>query len=230
VFQGRKNLANASIPHFVKLMKLTQREAEYFKLLVLFNKAKSNDEIRILFEKMLPYIELGARKIESGAYEYYTKWYYAAVREVLAYFPFNADYASLAQMTVPEIGVREAKKAVALLLKLGFIKRSRAGRYELTSRFITTGEEWRSIAVRRFQKETIGLALKALDDVPKEQRDISTVTVTLSEDGFARMREKLKAFRREVLELAHQEGNADAAYHLNLQLIPIGKRLTERGA
>jgi hypothetical protein len=54
--------------------------------------------------------------------------------------------------------------------------------------------------------------------------------MTLSENGFARAREKLRVFRREMLELAREEENADAAYHLNLQLFPIGKRLKEGGA
>jgi len=225
VFQGKKNLAQKSVDSFVRMLKLSSREAEYFGLLVLFGKAKSDEEIKILFEKMLPYAEFGARKIESGAYEYYTKWYYAAVREVLGYYAFDGDYQALGKMTVPEIGVREAKRAVALLLKLGFVEKEPDGRYTLTSRFITTGEEWKSIAIRQFQKDTITLAHQALDNVPKEQRDISTVTVSLSEDGFFKAREKLKEFRREMLELARQEESADAAYHLNLQLFPIGRRL-----
>lgn len=230
VFQGKKHLAQKSVDSFVNMMKLKPREAEYLKLLVLFSKAKSNEEIKVLFEKMLPYVELGARKIESQAYEYYTKWYYAAIREVLAYFPFDGEYTSLAKMTVPEISAHEAKKAVALLLDLSIVKKNNQGRYGLTSRFITSGEEWQSIAIRQFQKDTIMLAHRALDNIDKDKRDISTVTMTLSENGFARAREKLKAFRREMLELAHEEENADAAYHLNLQLIPIGMRLKEGGA
>jgi uncharacterized protein (TIGR02147 family) len=230
VFQGKKHLAQKTLDSFVNMLKLRPREAEYFRLLVLFGKAKSDQEIKIIFEKMLPFVELGARKIEAKSYEYYTKWYHAAIREILAYYPFTGDYKALARMTVPEISAREAKSAVALLLKLGFIEKNDEGRCTLTSRFITSGDEWQSIAIRQFQKDTIMLAHRALDNVSKELRDISTVTVTLSEAGFVAAREKIRTVRREILELARKEENAECAYHLNLQLFPIGKRLKDGGA
>jgi len=224
VFQGRKNLAQSRIAPFAGLLQLGKRETEYFNLMVMFGKAKSNDEIKMIFEKMLPYTQLGSRRIESNAYEYYTKWYYAAVREILNYWTFAGDYRTLASMTVPEITVREARKAIALLKKLDFIRPDETGGYMITSRFITTGEEWGGIAVRQFQKDTIMLAHQALDNVPAKQRDISTVTVSLSEEGFCQVREKLRQTRREVLEIARREQDADGAYHLNLQLFPVGRR------
>jgi uncharacterized protein (TIGR02147 family) len=227
VFNGQKNITEKSIDKFAKLLSFNKRQTKYFTFLVLFGRAKSDAEVKHYFEELLSFTELNSQRIEADSYEFYKKWYYTAVREILAYYPFSGDYEELAKMVVPPIKTTEVKKAISLLERLGFIKKNKTGRYELTSRFITTGDEWRSIAIKAFQEDTLQLAIDALTNIPKEDRDISTVTVTLSKKSFEKLREKLKDFRQEVLKIAHQEEEANGAYHVNFQLIPIGKHWPE---
>jgi len=222
VFQGRKNLSEAAVPRFAQLLKLNKLEAEYFGLMVVFAKAGTNEETRHCFERLLSYSRLETRKLDKESYQYYEKWYYAAIRQILSYYPFRGDYEALGAMTEPAISAAEAKKAVQLLEKLGLIVCMGSG-WEVTSRFITTGPEWRSIAIRHYQEETLLLARYALESLPKEERDISTVSVTLSEEGLAKAKEMLTAFRHSLLEMAGKEEKANRAYHLNLQLIPVSK-------
>ena len=222
VFQGRKNLSEASVPRFAQLLKLNKREAEYFRLMVLFAKAGTSEETRHCFERLLSFSQVETRRMDKEGYQYYEKWYNAAVRQILSFYPFRGNYEALADMTEPPISPAEAKKAVQLLVKLGLIARKGPG-WEVTSRFITTGPEWGFIAVRKYQEETTLLARHALENLPKGERDISTVSVTLSEDGMAKAREMLTAFRHSMLELAGKAENANRAYHLNLQLFPVSK-------
>jgi uncharacterized protein (TIGR02147 family) len=224
VFQGSKPLPIKKVEELARILRLNKRESEYFNLLVLYSKAKSNDDIRRYFEKMLSYSEVVARKLETREYEYYTKWYYAAIRQILSYYPFRGDYAALAKMTVPGITVAEARKAVRLLVALGFITKTPGGTFQVTDRFLTTGEQWQSIAVRRFQQDTMMLARTSLDTVDKELRDVSTVTVTLSTEGFQEARERIRQLRQDILGLSNRQENANGAYHLNIQMIPIGRR------
>jgi uncharacterized protein (TIGR02147 family) len=229
VFLGRKFLPKKKIEEVAALLDLNRRETEYFGFLSLYSRAKSPDEIRLYFEKMLSYREVTTRKVEAKEYEYYSKWYYAALRQIFSYYRFQGNYEELAKMTIPPISASEAKKAVAVLDKLGFIEKTPEGSYQVTDRFLSTGEEWQSIAVRRFQQDTIMLASQALDRIDKEYRDISTVTVTLSAEAFCEAKERIRQFRRDMLDLANREGRPGGAYHMNIQLIPIGKGLEEGG-
>jgi uncharacterized protein (TIGR02147 family) len=224
VFQGKKSLPQKKTAQFAKLLCLTKKEKEYFTLLLLYSKAKSNDEIRQYFEKMLLYSEVTARKVDVHEYEYYTKWYHAALRQILSYYPFRGDYKELARMTVPAITPAEAKKGVEVLCKLGFAERTADGGLRVIDRFLSTGEDWRSIAVRGFQQDTIALARWSLDSVDKDLRDVSTVTVTLSEEGFREARERIRQFRRDILELVNRQDRPTGAYHVNIQMFPIGRR------
>jgi uncharacterized protein (TIGR02147 family) len=65
------------------------------------------------------------------------------------------------------------------------------------------------------------LAQEALYSVPKTHRDISTLTLSISKQGLQRMKEKIKEFRRELLEIAKADEHADRVYQLNLQLFPL---------
>ncbi len=223
VFQGKKSLPQKKVSALAEAFGLNRRETEYFKLLLLYNNAKSNEAIRVYFEKLLSYKEVTLRKVEVREYEYYTKWYYAAIRQILSYYPFSGDFEALASMSVPPITAAEAARALKLLCRLGFVKKADNGIYTVTDRFLTTGSDWHSIAVRRFQQETIMLAHQALDTVDKDLRDISTVTVTLSEDGFNEAKERIKQFRRDMLDLAKRQEQPTGAYHVNIQMIPIGR-------
>jgi uncharacterized protein (TIGR02147 family) len=223
VFQGKKPLPMKKARSLAKALNLGKRETEYFNLLALYNKARSNDEIRLIFEKMLSYHDCAARKTGAREYAYYTKWYYAALRNILSYYPFSDDFESLAKMTVPAITPAQAKKAVNLLHSLGFLEKTGKGSYRVTDRFLTTGEAWHAIAIRRFQQDTIMLAHQALDNVPKELRNISTVSLTLSAPGFEEARERIKQFRKELLDLANRQEKANAAYQVNIQIFPIGR-------
>jgi uncharacterized protein (TIGR02147 family) len=227
VFNGQKNIPEDSIPRFSKLLKLNKRQSEYFTNLVFFGRAKSDIQIKTYFEKLLSFKEPGCFRVEAGAYEFYTRWYYTAIRELIGVYPFRGNYEELAGLLVPPIKASEAKKAVALLERLGFIKKNEDDRYVQTNRFITTGEQCHDIAVRIFQKDTINLAYEALERISKESRDISTTTVTLSPEGFSRLKEKIAEFRREVLKIANEEENATGVYHVNFQLFPISKNWKE---
>ena len=223
VFQGKKALPQKKVPAIAEMLDFGKREKEYFTLLVLYGKAKSNENIRRYFEKLLQFREIPARTVMAGEYEYYTKWYYAALRQILSIVTFRGNYASLARMTVPAITPGEAKKGVSLLCKLGLVKKLDDGTFRVADQFLSTGEEWHSIGVRRFQQETIGLAHRALDTVPRDQRDISTVTVTLSKEGFNEARERIRRFRQDMLELVNMNGDPAGVYHVNIQMIPIGR-------
>jgi uncharacterized protein (TIGR02147 family) len=227
VLQGQKNLSFDSAPNVASLLKLNKKETEYFKVLVLFGKAKSNAEIAGYFEKLLNISETKSTTIDADCYEFYKKWYYSAVREVLGFFPFNGDFKALAEMIFPAITPAEAKKSVKLLERLDLVKKEDNGFFVPTARFITTGEKWRSIAVRQFQEETLLLAKAALDSVPKDERDISTITLSVSREGFEEIKEILKQTRRQVFEVAEKEQNVNGAYQLNLQFFPISKKSQE---
>lgn len=226
VLQGRMHLSWKSVPKVVTFCQLTGKEADYFELLVRFSRAKNERETKLYFEKLLESRGISANCVEEKQYAFYTKWYHTAIRSLLGYYKFSGNYAALAKKLSPSITAKQAKESIRLLTDLGFIFKNADGVYELKDKVITTGEKWRSAAIRAFQEETIQLARESLDRHPKEARDVSTITVAVSHEDLQEIRERAREFRRSILQMKTNNKQSDVVYQVNVQIVP----LTEIGA
>lgn len=225
IIQGQRHLSLKNIPKICELLEFNKKKSEYFELLVLYRKAKTETELKQYFEKILAYSDLSISTLEKQKYEYFQKWYYAAIRETVNFLDVSDNFEELAQFVHPAITVAQAKKAVSLLEELGMIAKNSQGFYKLTSQFITTDENWRSMAVLQFQKETLGLALEALSNVPKKERNISTVTLSIDEGAMTQINDRIKQFHTDLLSIASRCKSVNRAYQINLQVFPISKTL-----
>ena len=224
IIQGKRNISPEYIFGFAQCFKLKKAETEYFELLVNFDQAKNHDQKKYYFEKILASKKSKLKITEKQHYEFYSKWYYTAVREILDIFKFNGEnYIELAKRVSPPISMAEAKKAVDLLLKMGFIRKDKDGYFEQTDQFITTGYEAQSVAITNFLVSTLDLAREAIDRYPREQRSMSAVSFSISEEGYKAIDDRLKTFRREILEIAKADKNRDRIYHVNFQIFPLSK-------
>jgi uncharacterized protein (TIGR02147 family) len=224
IIQGKRNISPEFIFGFAQLFKFKKSETEYFELLVNFDQSKHHEQKKYYFEKILSSKKSKLKVTEKQNYEFYSKWYYTAVREILDIFKFDGEnYMELAKRVSPSITMTEAKKSVELLLNMGFIRKNNDGYFEQTDAFITTGYEAQSVAITNFLVSTIDLAKQAIDRYPREQRSMSAVSFSISEEGYKAIDERLKTFRREILEIAKADKNSDRIYHVNFQIFPLSK-------
>jgi len=221
ILQGKLHIPEKYIDAFCTLCKFSEKEDAYFRTLLSFNKAKSESQIKLHFEKLLSFKAPGKQRIEKFQYEYYREWYYTAIRSLVGITSFSGDYEALARMLTPEVSPRDVKKSIALLEKLGLIIKKSCGTYSLSNTFITTGESWRTIVIKDFQRETIRLAAESLERHKKEDRDISTVTVAVNKKELPELKAKIAEFRDAIFKLAENSGEADSVYQLNVQLFPL---------
>lgn len=224
IIQGKSKLPVRLIEAFVELFEMTEKQAGYFELLVEFNHAKTHSQKRTIFESLRTYPRSIAKTVDARHYEYYDKWYYTAIRELLHFYPFDGqDYEALGKALVPAISIREARKAVALLLKLGFLRKDGNGRFVLADLFITTGKQVQSVAANNFVLSTIDLGKAALDRFGKTQRELAALTVSISQKGHAALMEKVAQFRHEVFQIAQNDSDVDRVLQVNIQAFPLTK-------
>ena len=90
IFQHRRHIGNSLIDMFIDHCGLAGADAEYFANLVRFNKAKSDREAKLYYEKLLALKGSGARSLEKSQYDFYTQWYHSAILTLLDFFPFDS--------------------------------------------------------------------------------------------------------------------------------------------
>jgi uncharacterized protein (TIGR02147 family) len=114
VFQKKRNLSKKVIPSIIKFCKLNNNEARFFELLFEFTKAKSQDEIKRLFDLMNEVKGVDNISLSLDQYSYYSKWYYSALWALMNVKP-NQPASFYAKNLIPPISVSDAKEAIRVL-------------------------------------------------------------------------------------------------------------------
>jgi uncharacterized protein (TIGR02147 family) len=223
VLQGKNHISIKTIPAFIQLCKMNEKEAEYFKNLVFFGKSKLGTETKRLFKKLLEIQGKDVVDVKKSQYVFYNKWYHSAIRSLIGIKGFKGNYRNLANSLSPKISVDEAKESVQLLKKLGFIQEDKDGYYSLIHKNITTSDRWKSLAVKLFQADTIGLAKESLDRHLKDIRDISTMTIGIAPEDIDEIKELAKEFRQSILKIKSGNSKASCVYQVNIQIFPLTK-------
>ncbi len=231
ILNGRSNISLSMAARFAAFLKLKRKEIDFFEALVLFNQAKSHEEKKQGFERLMAFRSSRVRIVGADQYAFYDKWYYTAIRELLHFQPFAGDYEALAKRMSPPIKASEARQAVALLLKLGMICKNSQGRYVRADAVSSsTGYAAQATAIRNFQLQTLALAGEALERFPRDTRSVSTLTFSLSPKGFKAIEEELSGFRRKLLKIAEGDEAEDTVYQVNFQIYPMTNPNTTEAA
>jgi len=228
VIEGRQALGRGLTVKFSKALGHSKREAEYFENMVYFNEAKCIDDRKLYFERMLACCDIKTAMVDADRCEYYSKWYYSALRALLSYVRFKDDFAAIAAMTDPPIKPEESRKAIDVLERLGFIDKDDQGYYRLVDAIISTGRlsadaSVQTMNVMGFQRAMVDLGKEAYDRFPTDRLDMSSLTLSVSETTFKEMKEEITALRRKLLLKAEQELSPDRVYQLNYQFFPLTK-------
>lgn len=230
VMQGTKNLSTQSIQKIVTGLKLGKREASYFENLVWFNQAETMEEKNSWFEKMqndrkIVRFTEGQHQLAFYQYQVYSHWRHLAVRSLIGMCGFHGDFATLAKEVHPPISADEAKESVELLVNCHLVEKREDGSYALIDKDITTGDRTSRIALRGFHQRCLSLGAASIDRDPPGIRNISGLTLGISQAGYEKIVERINAFRKEIAQIADEDTDADKVYQLQLLLFPLGGKL-----
>jgi uncharacterized protein (TIGR02147 family) len=222
IVKGKRDISLSMIFKLAAILKLDKRQAGYFESLVLFNQAPSHLERKHYFEKLMTLRKTEVKPVEIHQYEFYSKWYYSALRDLLSIHD-DPDPERLASMLVPPIKPAEARAGVELLQQLGFVETTPAGRFKVKNALITTGYGNADLQANNFILENLDLAKGAIDRFRAEVRNLSTITFSIPRSRYKHYEERIRAFRRELMKEIEKEPGADSVYQLNMQLFPLTK-------
>ncbi|MFA4875740.1 MAG: TIGR02147 family protein [bacterium] len=228
VMQGKRNLSGDGILKIAKALKLKKAEAEFFENLVRFNQAAGDAERNFYYSRIAANRRYAAaRPLEKGQFEYYSKWYIPAIREMILLKDFKEDPAWIAARITPQITPREAEAALKLLLDLGLVARDESGRLYQQDRHIASGDEVSSLAMTNFQREMTLRAAASIDATPVAEREIGSVTFAVSKGKLAEAKRLVREFRTRLAGFLAEEGDADEVYQFNFQLFNLSRKGSE---
>jgi uncharacterized protein (TIGR02147 family) len=222
VIDGKRNLTSASIARVAKGFKLKKPEREFFENLVYMNQAKDLAEKDHYYRKMIALSPRGGiKKIDQAQYDYFSRWYLPVIRELVVFGDRSRTAEQIAVRLDPPLRVKDVEKALDRLMQLGLIRKDAQGRWEQTDAMLSTGREVKSVLIANFHREMIRLADTAIERFPAAKRDITALTLSIDKDRLPELKEKIAAFRQEILKNFAADPNPDQVIQINIQVFPV---------
>lgn len=222
VTDGKRNLSNDAIFKFAKALKLNGNETSFFEKLVLFGQAKNMEEKNHHFEKLTQFRHYSdVRQLEIRQHAYFSNWYYVALRELVSHTDFTEEASYINCKLDLKLKPASIHRAIQMLIDLGLLIRDDQGRLRQTTEKIVTSYEIADLTIINFQKEMIQKATDALEKTPAPWRDISSLTLNLTQGQYDRIKERINQFRREIHSIGGETLGTKAVYQINFQLFNL---------
>jgi len=232
VIDGERNLSTPMATRFARGCGLTGDAALFFCELVAYCQAPSAAERNAAYERLCRFRPFRAvHRLAREQAAYHSHWYVPVIRELARRPDFRDDPEWVARQLTPRISPAQAERAIATLLQLGLLRRvpgAQPARLEQTSELVSTGSGPLGHHIVSFHHMMLERAAHALDHVPREERDISCLTLCVSDAKLRELSERVRAFRRELLQAAEVGDTPERVIQINFQVFPLSAS-AERG-
>jgi uncharacterized protein (TIGR02147 family) len=205
----------------IEYLGLTNRSAEYFVLLIAYARERSPEARHEILEKALALRDVECRQLADKEVEFFRDWWIAPIRALLEVVGGKAQASALAKRLKPEVSETEVEKALTLLLELGLVKKASSGRLVLSEAHLNANGKEKAEAVRSYQRQVLALASESIERFPKEQRDVSTLTLAVDEAAFKELREMMREFRQQVQKRVEETPHPDRVMQLSMAFFPL---------
>ena len=220
ILSGEANLTPSAALRLAEVFRLGRAETRYFEHLVLFDQARSQEERALFLDRIVAWRKGKVPQIESDQVAFCENWWVVVVRELLDLVESDGDPKALAAMLRPKATVAQVRQALEVLERLQLVEKDERGIWRKTQAVLSTGD-LASVAIDTFRRDTLRLAVEAIDRFPQRERSISTLTVTLSPATFERLRDRFRHLRSEILDMAREDREADRVIQVNIQAFPL---------
>ena len=219
VIRSRANLSSRLRIRCGQLLQLSEKENQYFELLVQFNQAKEMEAKNHFYEQLSKYRGSLAHQLKQSQLRFYSKWYYSVVWNYIGLKGKNFSLKRLGEEIHPPISREQAQEALELLQELGLITKIARG-YKIVNTHLATPENIRSTAVRNYTNELLQLGLQAFKEVPASHRLYNTMMVHMSRETYQTVCQRIRGFQEELRHIIDRDQDEDRIYSLVVQLFP----------
>jgi uncharacterized protein (TIGR02147 family) len=221
VIVGKRTLSDNAVKKTAAAFGLNEAEGEFFRLLVDFGQSKKDAQRQEIYQEIL-YRRNRSRfaRVSPHLVKYYQDFHYPLVYSALHAFEFRGDYDAFGAVFDPPIAPAALKKYIRELCEWELVKQGTDGRYEVTEAFVEPPTTMNAL-VRRLNREWILQGAESLFRYGPEDRHVSTLLLSVSDETRKRLHGEIERFRREVLDIvAKDPGKPSGLMQLSLQYFP----------
>jgi uncharacterized protein (TIGR02147 family) len=234
VISGKRNLTHKSIRAFAKALALKPNEYNYFEKLVLFNQATSVTDRNFYFEQ-LRHAELSSRSSQQlveklqNASSLLRHWYTVAIFEMTKCADFRADKEWLSSALKNRVTPLQAQDAWNELVAAKLlVKDVKTGHWIQNTGLIDIDPARLDFVIQNFHLEMLRRSSDAIQNEPLEDRELSSLTLAVTEEDWRTLRGEIKEFRKRLnREYSREESKSNRVIAVNMQLLCLTEKTGE---
>jgi len=226
VISGIRKLTLSAAQKMARSIPLRKARRKYFLKMVERDMAPYGEKRDNFYAEM---IAIRASELTSDLDKnlsaYFSEWYHPIVQELVTFEDFDPDPTWISRHMSPSITSEQAAASLDLLQRLGFIEFDpKKKKWRQLQNKITLPDNISSFAMIRYHQEMIGKAREAVLGVSAEEREMSAMTLAVTEEEFEKIRQKIRDFRREIVSEYQLPASPDKVVQLNFQLFPMSRK------
>lgn len=206
IMNGKRKLGKRAIQNFGDRLGLSPKEIQPY----LDIEQKEESDLNVV-------------QVEQDQFQIIADWYHYAILELMQL----KDFQTKPQWIARELGITksEAQFAIERLQRAELLEIDSEGIWHDLSVGKTTNisKGKTSTAQRNLQKEILEKGIEAIDEVPLEERNNTSMTFAIDVEKMAEAQEEIKRFRRRMARLLTESENKTAVYNLGIALYPLTK-------
>lgn len=226
VIAGKRNFSVDRLGQVTRGMKLNAEEAQFFELLVRYGQSEDEERRQELLDRLL-----AMRRFQNSvqlAQEHLTvlsRWYYAAIREMVACNDFVEDPEWIGQHLLPPIQAELVRECIHRLLALGLLSRDEEGVLilgEPGEELAFTGHEaLQAQGSRNYHTAMLQCAADSIHLVPSHRRHLDALTFGIRREQLPEVRRRINQLLETTLAFCEQETPPEEVYQLHVVFFPL---------
>lgn len=225
VIDGERALTPELAHRFGEACGLSGEALQFFCVLAAFNQAKSAREREVHYAKLQGFRRFReAHRLDAAQSAYHAEWYIPAIFELCAHEDFSDDPQWVASTLLPPISPKQAKQALATLEELGLLKRNASGRLVQAEAVVETPDGPLGHQVIQFHRVMMQRAAEAIERVPREEREIASLTLCISEERLHELKAELADIQNRLAERYQADARPQRVVQVNIQMFPLSKK------
>lgn len=226
IISGKRTLTIKSGEKIAQSLKMSGIQKKYWNTLVEYQQARTPAKRDECFAKLLSLRQMAQPdNISKLVSSFYSEWFHPVIREMLSLDDFKADPVWIQKRIAFPLRLDEIKKSIDLLFELKILAHDpQSGEIIRKDKHLITDDNIDDLALVRFHQTMIDMAKDSITQLPPDKREIRGVTVTLPSIAVPILKDKIRQWSLDILNLEDEFKSKQDVYQVNFQVFPFTKK------
>lgn len=222
MLKGIRSLNPKAVEKLVPRLSLSTNERSYFDLLIVLGNSSAQEARLDALERMKRFKSYRRQNPkEAEVYQYLTRWYYVAIREMAALDGFRADPEWIQERLRHRVDLKEIRQALDFLKSNGYLEVKADGTAIPPEKTLDCQGGVYRIALSQFHREMLNQAARSIDLVPREQRNLMGHAMVLDQGTYEQAAEIIHQAIEKIRALQPKSLDGEAVYYTEFALFPL---------